>query len=81
MLFVNLFGIVVAAWSLIRILRPDPFQCLVEIGARVGISLLLAYYLFFSGVTKVVAAFLVPEIILLVLLVVAYRGRPRRAVG
>lgn len=74
-LFVNMFGISVAIWALIRIIRPEPFQCLIDAIGRVMYSFSLGYYFFFTDVTRITLVFLVPELVLLVLLILAYKSR------
>lgn len=77
MAFVNLFGLAIAFWALARWLRPSPFLCMLDICARAAFASLLAYHFFFSDVSRILGAFIPPEIVLLAVLSHAHRARSR----
>ena len=63
LLFINLFGMIVAFWSVLRIHKGEPIFGLYDGVGRFLFASLMIFYLISYHVSQVVVLFLIPEII------------------
>jgi len=61
LMFVNLLGVIVTIWSVLRIRHPEPIFGLYDAYARFGFSLIMAVTLFYYQGTELILFFLIPE--------------------
>lgn len=61
LMFVNLLGVIVTIWSVLRIRYPEPILGLYDAYARFGFSFIMAVTLFYYQGTELILFFLIPE--------------------
>lgn len=63
LMFVNLLGVIVTIWSVLRIRYPEPIFGLYDAYARFGFSFIMAVTLFYYQGTELILFFLIPEVL------------------
>lgn len=78
MLFLNMFGIFVSVWAIVRWMNPRNFLLRADVCARAAIGVLLLFYAFSGSTSQIIILFIPAEFLFLILLARYWGGQGNR---